>query len=155
MTQRLGWAATVLAGVATLAALSRPPVLTREDAGPHVPPLLPRKELLHLLGASVQPAIADYFWLQTIQQTGRARNPDEYRDIYDYADLTTDLDPDFAYVYVFAGPAVTFNLGRETWVNTDESTRIMEKGFARFKNIVLLRVLLAYNYSYFHGQYQR
>jgi hypothetical protein len=121
----------------------------------HAPPLLPRASLIRIGGRAFLPLIADYYWLMAIQATGKARTEAEYRDIADYAQLITDLDPDFEYIYRFAALVVPFNRGRETWVNTRESTALLEKGLARFPNLVLLRTLLAYNYSVFQKEYVR
>ncbi len=131
-----------------------PPARSSEDQE-HVPPLLPRASLLRIGGRAFLPTIADYYWLMAIQATGKARTEAEYRDIADYAQLITDLDPDFEYVYRFAAVVVPFNRGREMWVNTKESTSLLEKGLARFPNLVSLRTLLAYNYSVFQREYVR
>jgi hypothetical protein len=139
-------------GVAVVAALSGPPVRSKRE---HEPPLLPRPELLTVLGNAQRHMLADYYWVLTTEATGRASNRDEYRDIADYAELVSELDPKFRPLYVFAGVAVPYNLGRETWVNTEESTRILNKGFLLFPDYVYLRILLAYNLSYFHRQYQQ
>jgi len=119
----------------------------------HVPPLLPRASLLRVAARAFLPVVADYYWLLAIQAGGKAVTAEEYRDISDYAQLVTDIDPDFAYVYQFAGVLIPFNRGRETWVNTRESTSILEKGVTRFPQAVLLRILLAYNYSSFAKDY--
>jgi hypothetical protein len=111
--------------------------------------------LLHFLGASHQQLVADYFWIQTIQAVGRAFTRDEYLDVYYYADLVTDLDPYFILVYSFAAVAIPVNLGHETWVNTAESTRLLERGLKYAPHHVYLRILLAYNYSYFLKDYRR
>ncbi len=153
MPSRPLWAAISLGCILGVAALSQPP--KKETTGEHEAPLLPRKELLHVLGASNQQLVADYFWIQTIQAVGKARSSEEYLDVYYYADLVTDLDPTFMTIYAFAGAAIPVNLGRETWVNTAESTRILEKGVRFASNDVYLRILLAYNYSYFHKEYHR
>ncbi len=131
-----------------------PPELTSAGA-PHVAPLLPRASLLRIGGRAFLPLIADYYWLAAIQATGKAKTEAEYRDIASYAQLITDLDPDFAYVYQFASVVVPFNHGRETWTNTRESTALLEKGVAHFPGWVLLRTLLAYNYSVFQKEYVR
>lgn len=109
---------------------------------------------MHAIGASVQNLLADYYWIQTVQALGRARTAEEYRDIYDYAELVTDLDPQFEYVYRFAGVSIPHNLGRETWVNTEESTKLLEKGVERFPQNVQLHIFLAYNYSYYSQDYR-
>ncbi|HEX8433825.1 hypothetical protein [Archangium sp.] len=98
--------------------------------------------------------VADYFWLQVIQATGSAQKAEEYRDVYGYADLTTDLDPKFAFVYPFAAGVLPTNLGRETWVNTEQSTRLLRKGLPLFPDDLEMNVLLAYNLSTYHQQYK-
>jgi hypothetical protein len=146
--------ATVVGFVVVVLLTLTPP--ERTSAGqPHVPPLLPRASLLRIAGRAFIPVIADYYWLAAIQATGKANTQAEYRDIADYAQLITDLDPDFAYVYQFAGVMLPFNYGRERWTNTEESTAILEKGVERFPRSVFLRILLAYNYSVFRKEYAR
>jgi len=139
-----------LLSVAVVGVTSTPP---NRRTATHVSPLLPRASLLRVAGRAFLPVVADYYWLQAIQAGGKAATAEEYRDISDYAQLITDIDPDFAYVYQFAGVLIPFNRGRETWVNTRESTAILEKGVARFPQAVLLRILLAYNYSSFSKDY--
>jgi hypothetical protein len=109
---------------------------------------------MFLAGRGHMQLVADYFWLQLIQATGSAHSAAEYRDIYDYANLTTDLDPTFSTVYPFAAGVLPTNLGRETWVNTEESTRILRKGLPLFPDSLEMNVLLAYNLSSFHKQYK-
>jgi tetratricopeptide (TPR) repeat protein len=133
-----------------VALLSRSPERQRRV---HQEPMLPRPEFLKVVGASQLPLLADYFWIQTIQTTGRARRSFEYRDVYFYADLATDLDPKFTAVYAFAGGAIPANIGRETWVNTEESTRLLEKGLPYYGDEYYPRILYAYNLSYFHKRY--
>lgn len=142
----------LLLSIVVVAALSRPPV--KQGRGEHVSPMLPREEFLHWVGASHQQLVTDYFWMQTVQAVGSAATPEEYRDVYDYSDLVTSLDPSFMPVYSFAGASIPVNLGRETWVNTIESTRILEKGVRVAPRDVYLRILLAYNHSYFHKNYR-
>jgi hypothetical protein len=153
MSRLLAFAALVLAALVVVLTLTPPEMDTTGE--PHAPPLLPRASLLRVAGRAFLPLIADYYWLQAIQATGKAHTEAEYRDISDYAQLITDLDPDFAYVYQFAGLILPFNHGRETWTNTQESTSILEKGVAHFPNWVFLRTLLAYNYSVFQKEYIR
>ncbi|MFY0529274.1 hypothetical protein ACN28I_40955 [Archangium gephyra] len=144
----------LLVGIISLTALvllAAPP--RKPPRGPHQEPLLPRQELLRMVGHGYQQLLADYFWLQVVQATGRAFGAEEYRDIYPYADLTTDLDPKFGAVYPFAAGALPTNLGRETWVNTEESTRLLRKGLKTFPDDLRMRMLLAYNLSAFHQQY--
>src|SRR4051812_30472374 len=146
-------AIAIAAGLAAVALLSAPPA-RRAAQGPHQPPLLPRPELLHALFAAEQTMVADYYWVRTTEATGSAETPEEYRDIADYAQLVADLDPAFAYLYVFAGAVIPVNLGREQWENTEESTRILEQGVKRHPRHVFMRILLANNLTYFRKDYK-
>jgi hypothetical protein len=152
MLRVLGFA-ILMVSVGTVVLTLTPP--ERPPEGPHQPPLLPRASLLRVGGRAFLPLLADYYWLQAIQATGKANSEEEYRDIADYAQLVTDLDPDFAYVYEFAGVVVPYNRGRETWRNTEESTALLEKGVAHFPRWLFLRTLLAYNYGVFQREYAR
>lgn len=150
--------ATLLGGLSVVALQSGPP--QEPPRGPYQAPLLPRLEFLQIIGAGQRALVADYFWLQAIQSMGAAGQeadmalrPQRYLDLFYYADLITDLDPDFKKVYTFAGNAVPTNLGRETWVNTREARRILEKGVARFPTDAQLRLYLAYNLSFHHNEH--
>ncbi|MGZ3460519.1 MAG: hypothetical protein ACXU86_18685, partial [Archangium sp.] len=154
MTSRTSLPA-LLAGLCSLAALvllATPP--RKPPRGPHQEPLLPRQEVLRVAGRGYIEVIADYFWLQLVQATGQALRAEEYRDIYPYADLITDLDPRFGIVYSFAAGTLPANLGRETWVNTQESTQLLRKGLKLFPHDLKMNMLLAYNLSAFHKQYR-
>src|SRR5687767_7134254 len=118
--------AFMLAGLGTVVSLSAPP--REPPRGPYQAPLLPRIELLRVLGAGNVSLVADYYWLQAIQATGKAGTSTEatrYLDLFYYADLVTDLDPKFHKVYTFSGNTIPTNLGRETWVNTAEARKIL------------------------------
>jgi hypothetical protein len=146
--------AILLLGIGTVAALSEPP--QDPPRGPYQAPLLPRLEMLRVLGAGQRSLITDYYWLQAIQAAGRgseSKDPTRYLDLFYYADLVTDLDPQFHKVYAYAGNTIPTNLGRETWVNTVEARKILEKGVKNFPEDGDLRVFLAYNLSYFFGEH--
>lgn len=117
-------------------------------------PILPRRELLEVLGAAQKPLLADFYWLQAIQQVGRANTDTEYRDVYFYSDLATDLDPKFRYVYEWGAVTTPFNLGREQWVNTDLSSRLLAKGLAEFPDDQRFLFQLAYNKMTYDGDYK-
>ncbi len=143
--------ATLLGGLVLLVLLAEPPA--RRARGPHEEPLLPRQDVLRLVGRGYLQLMADYFWIQLAQTTGRANNAAEYRDVFPYANLITDLDPMFQIVYGFAAGVIPTNLGRETWVNTAESTRLLRKGLALFPDDLKLNMLLAYNLSAYDRDY--
>ncbi|XXF76635.1 pilus assembly protein [Myxococcaceae bacterium GXIMD 01537] len=148
---------SLLGGLGIVAALSGPP--TEPLRGPYQAPLLPRLEFLKVIGAGQRSLVADYFWLQAVQTMGEAGHTEmskryqRYLDLFYYSDLVTDLDPEFRKVYIFAGNAVPTNMGRETWVNTKEARKLLEKGVSRFPNDADLRLFLAYNLSVLHGEH--
>ena len=144
--------ALLAACVAAVAALSRPP-----NAVPsaHESPLLPRYEWLRIIGAGYLSLLADYYWIQETHQAGEASTPEEYRDVYDYTRMTTQLDPKFRYAYIFGGAIVPYNFGQERWVNTTESTDLFERCFKLFPDYIYVRILLAYNWSFFEKNYAK
>ncbi|HLL03689.1 MAG TPA: pilus assembly protein [Myxococcaceae bacterium] len=145
----------LLLGIGTVAALAEPP--RERPRGPYRAPLLPRIEMLRVLGAGQRSLVTDYYWLQAIQAAGRGgenlTEATRYLDLFYYSDLVTDLDPKFEKVYLYAGNTIPTNLGRETWVNTTEARKILEKGVKNFPNNSSLRLFLAYNLSYFHNEH--
>jgi len=138
--------------LAIVAAFAEPPTRKRALSGR---PLLPRLEFLEVLFAPQRPLLTTYYWLQTIQSIGAALTEQEYRDVYDYANLVTDLDPLLYHAYTFAGLTISFNRGREEWVNTEESTAILEKGLKVFHRDAPLKLYLAYNLTYFNHDFRR
>ena len=152
MSSRLLWSLVLALSLVLCVVLASPP--QRPTRRGHIPPLLPRLEVVRAVGKPIHHLVTDYFWIQTIQAVGKAATRDEYRDIYDYADLVTELDPKFRQVYVFAGASIPYS-SRGKWFNTEESTRLLEKGLIHFPDLVQLRIILAYNLSTFHQQYGR
>ncbi|WP_163784635.1 ABC transporter [Myxococcus vastator] len=117
-------------------------------------PILPRREMLEVLGAAYKPLLADFYWIQAIQQVGRANTDTEYRDVFFYSDLATDLDPKFRFVYEWGAITTPFNLGREQWVNTDLSSRLLTKGLAAFPEDRRFLFQLAYNKMTYDRDYK-
>ncbi|QSQ13525.1 tetratricopeptide repeat protein [Myxococcus landrumensis] len=116
-------------------------------------PILPRAGFLKALFKAQLGLVADYFWVMTINRVGAARNVSEYRDIYYYADLTTDLDPRFSKVYTFAGITIPIHLGREQYANVKESSQILRKGIANTPEDKRIHFQLAYNLIFFERRY--
>ena len=153
MQSRLRWSLVLVVSLTLCAVLATPP--RRPGYKGHLPPLLPRLEVVRAVGAPIHHLVTDYFWIQTIQAVGKANTREEYRDIYDYADMVTELDPKFRQVYVFAGVSIPFPAPGGKWFNAEESTRLLEKGLRNFPDFVYLRIILAYNLSTFHHQYEK
>ncbi|MHA7633271.1 pilus assembly protein PilG [Corallococcus sp. M7] len=117
-------------------------------------PLLPRAGLLRAIFRGQLGLVTDYFWILTINRIGRSKAPSDYRDVYAYADLATDLDPKFATVYWFAGTTIPVHLGREKYANVEESTRLLRKGTRNVPENSRTWFQLAYNLMFFHREYK-
>jgi hypothetical protein len=152
MVRTLKGLAVLLASLGLVGFLSVPPA---RRAGPHNAPLIPRIEVVRIFAAPVLHLVVDYFWIRTSHAVGAATSAVQYRDAYVYADLLTDLDPQFHQAYAFAGAALPVNLGRGRWANTRESSAILEKGLRVLPQNAFLRILLAYNLSTFDKNYLR
>ncbi|WP_371746038.1 tetratricopeptide repeat protein [Myxococcus sp. CA040A] len=117
-------------------------------------PILPRPGFLKALFKAQLGLVTDYFWILTINRVGSARSVSDYRDVYYYADLTTDLDPRFAKVYTFAGITIPIHMGREQYANVKESSTILRKGMANTPEDKRIHFQLAYNLMFFERRYQ-
>ncbi|MFL5319160.1 MAG: pilus assembly protein PilG [Myxococcaceae bacterium] len=138
-------------GALCVAALSRAP-----EEPPRTPddvPILPRPAAIKVVFPGERLLAADYFWLIAINRIGAARTPHEFRDSYYYADLLTDIDPDFYYPYLFTAAALPVRVGRVEYENTDLSTALLKKGLARFPRDTRLRYQLALNLIFYHHDY--
>jgi hypothetical protein len=152
LMKRFGLTVLALGLVATLVLLSRPP--PRRGASSLEPLFLPRASVLRAFGRPILPAIVDYYWLQSLQTLGGARTASEFRSLADYGNLISDLDSQFTYPNRFLGGAIPVDLGREQWVNTTESTELMQRALAFAPDDYQLRILLGFNLSYFHHRYE-
>jgi hypothetical protein len=152
MFDRFLWPCIALMSAALCGALARPP---KRVSFEHRPPMLPRIEALRVMGKPWLNLIADYYWIQTIQAVGIAQTVKEYRDIYDYATLTTELDPNFRQPYLFAGTVIAVPIGQGKWANVAESVKLLERGYERFPKYVTLQIILSYSYSTYLKDYRR
>lgn len=138
-------------GVLIVALLSAPPrPVSRQGGGP----LLPRPGLLKTLFKSQQGLVTDYFWIMMLNRIGAANRPDEYRHIYDYADLVTDLDPSFWQPYFYSGITMPVHRGKGEYTNVTESSAILRKGFQHLPDNERLSFQLAYNLMFFEKKYK-
>ncbi|NOK13798.1 pilus assembly protein PilG [Corallococcus exercitus] len=139
------------AGLLTLIGLSRPPPPPLRQNGQ---PLLPRPGLLRNLFRAQLGLVSDYFWIMTLNRIGSANTPEQYRDVYYYADLTTDLDPRLRQAYLYGGITIAVNRPDGTFANTAESTALLRKGVAALPDNPQLRFQLAYNLMFFEQKYK-
>jgi hypothetical protein len=65
----------------------------------------------------------------------------------------TDLDPKFFLAYWYGAAALPYDVGRDDWRNTRESTALLRKGLSVFPDDFRLNFLLAYNLQYYDRDY--
>ncbi|NOK18048.1 tetratricopeptide repeat protein [Corallococcus carmarthensis] len=138
-------------GLLLVALLSAPPrPVSRQGGGP----LLPRPGLLQALFKSQQGLVTDYFWILMLNRIGTAVRPDEYRDVYDYGELVTDLDPRFRQPYLYGGITIPVHLGKGQYANVAESSALLRKGLKALPDNERLAFQLAYNLMFFEQRYK-
>lgn len=153
MTYRVNLSLVVLvAALGAVAVLGRaPPPAARTSRGV----VLPRPGFLIALFNAQKHLVADYYWIQTTHQIGAAMTAVQMRDVYDYAELATTLDPNFLTVYWFAGVALPIQTGRDQYANVAESTAILQKGARVAPKNYKIKFQLAQNYIHLHKDYVR
>jgi hypothetical protein len=97
---------------------------------------------------------SDLYFIKAAQYFGAAANGhDQYRYLGPLVELVTELDPQFREPLRWGSIAVQKNLGRDTWLNTAESTRLLKKGTLRFPDDYWFHLYLAYNLMVFDQNY--
>jgi tetratricopeptide (TPR) repeat protein len=99
--------------------------------------------------------LSDWYWLQAIQYYGTPSNAQQrYRRLPDFLEAATDLDPEFAYVYQFAGQSLPFDDGTDhRWHNVGAAIHLLEKGMASSSTRWQIPWLLGYCLYTFEGKY--
>jgi tetratricopeptide (TPR) repeat protein len=88
------------------------------------PTWLPDGGVVRVASMGQRQLLAAAYWLKTVQYMGEmALTRGDWRALYPLADITTDLDPRFAYAYQVAGSNLAGLANRH-----DEADRILQKG---------------------------
>jgi tetratricopeptide (TPR) repeat protein len=112
--------------------------------------LLPKGELLKSVSLGYSAAIADFLWLEVVQNIGDSKNTEKrYEWIYHAVDVVTTLDPKFDYSYEIAGVALA-SLGKQY----ELSNKILLKGIQNMPEYWKLPFLLGFNYYFYLNDYQ-
>ena len=141
----------LVSALAVLAVSARPPDHGQRPEGALT---LPRPAVLRGLFAGHLHLVTDYFWLLTINRVGAAKTPAEHRDIYAYADLVTDLDPQFRFAYTFS--AITLPTQQEdgSYANLREAEKLLRKGLQTFPGNRTMLFQIAFNKMFYEGEYR-
>ncbi len=151
MRQQLIRTATVIIALAVCITFSEPPKRPLKRAASGVVAFNPT--LLRIVWAGFRAFAADFYWVRMAEQIGAANSAEEYRDVGVWGNLVTDLDPKFRLAYEFAAIAMPYNLGRNTWVNGDESTAILRKGLVAFPDDFNMQFFLVHNLIFYQHDY--
>ncbi len=112
---------------------------------------VPRSDAVDIATLGYRVMAADFLWLQAIQYYAtQSDNGRPLRDLYALAELITDLDPRFDYVYIFTGLVLTLDSRP-----LRDVTAIMEKGLTQFPDEHRLHFQLGYAQFTLSGDYQK
>lgn len=139
------FAILALAVAASLAHFSQSlaqPQRTSESNLPD-PFVLPRGATIRATSLGQQTTLADWYWLKLVQYVG---TPDAIRQglpqLFQLADVITDLDPEYGYAYQVAGIVLSANQ------RFDESNAILAKGMEHVPDRWQLPFYAGYNRWY-------
>jgi hypothetical protein len=111
--------------------------------------------VLRTASAGYEAVMSDWYWLEAIQYFGSPGNAAvHYRGLSSYLEAASDLDPEFDYVYQFAGEAVPArDESSKVWYNTGAAITLLEKGMQSQSTRWQIPFLLAYLLYTFRGDY--
>lgn len=138
--------AIALLAVALIAGSVRPPGGTRYFAQA-VPP---NPELIRLAGRSHLSLVADLFWIRTIATSINLKVPADGLVLIAWAQLVTDLDPQFPWPYLLGGLLGPMSFGDRNY-NVAEANALLEKGMAAMPNEFRFPMYLSYNQLHLQG----
>jgi hypothetical protein len=141
----------ICAALAVLAVLAKQPERRPKEIAEAA--LLPRADVMKLLLAGNYSLGADFFFVQMLVVSTLAFTPDEYKLIYPYALLVSDLDPKFVQLYRVAGTLLPANLGNDRWVNTVEADHVLARGLEHFPDDLQLGFLDAFTSAFYLRKY--
>src|SRR5262249_39997533 len=94
---------------------------------------LPSPGTARLLSFGFNQLVADWFWVRAQQYfTEPAQEINQFRNLGDFLEVVLGVDPDFQYVYKFAGISIPYDTGRFRYVNTDRAISFLQRGVERF-----------------------
>lgn len=114
------------------------------------PSWLPRGTQLRLASFGQRLALADLYWLRTVQYMGESVLAPErgWAALYPLADIVTDLDPRFGYAYQVAGSNLSGLAHR-----LDESDRLLAKGMRNVPDRWTIPFVRAVNKFFYDGDF--
>jgi tetratricopeptide (TPR) repeat protein len=141
---KLTFALAAAVGVILVAATVRPPDRSKRRAS-EFRPLLLRPTVARTISRSFLPMLVDLYWLRSLNAIGMADSAEKNRNLYEYGEVLSDLDPRFYQPYTFIGLAVPYPVGRDEYVNADLASKLMRKGLQQYPNDMKLHLYLGFN----------
>jgi tetratricopeptide (TPR) repeat protein len=103
---------------------------------------LPNGRVMRTFSMGQQTTIADLFWLRLVEYIGDPHTPQSQPQLFGFADLVTDLDPEYSYAYIVGGLLLA------TRGRLHESNNILLKGFRHTPNRWEIPFYLGFNHWY-------
>ncbi len=113
---------------------------------------LPSPTTARVMSLGFGQLLADWYWVRAQQYfTEPAQELNQYRSLGDFLDVVVGLDPDFEYVYKFAGISIPYDTGRLRYANTERAIGFLQRGVARFPQNWEMRLYLGFYLLNFRG----
>ena len=112
---------------------------------------LPRGEVLRVAALGYDALFADLLWLKVVQVMGEQRSEERQAEwVYQALDVTTTLDPKFAYVYELGSVYLGMLAARP-----DLAVRLLSKGATHNPESWRLHFFLGFNQFFFLGDFKQ
>lgn len=110
--------------VGAIAALHDAPRFTHNLRGQLV---VPDARVVKVLSKPVSSLITDLYWIRMVNLAANARLPWEGKQLIQWGQFVTDLEPKFFHAYMLGGLLGTVDVGQDTY-NVDEALEFLGKG---------------------------
>lgn len=125
--------------------------MTQEEKGGPTTLFIPPATVLKRVALGYDRLASDFYWLRAIQYFGEGANAREnYRWLYPIINLVTDMDPQFAYAYKFAGVTIPYDAA-----SAEKANQILEKGIKSLPEVWQIPFYVGFNSFYFMRQYEK
>lgn len=122
----------------------------KEKAGPTTL-FIPPASVLKVVALGYDQLASDFYWLRAIQYFGEGANAKEnYRWLYPIMNLVTDMDPQFAYAYKFAGVTIPYDAS-----SAEKANQLLEKGVESVPKVWQIPFYIGFNSFFYIRDYEK
>lgn len=125
--------------------------MTKGEKGGPATLFIPPASVLKVVALGYDRLASDIYWLRAIQYFGEGANAREnYRWLYPIMNLVTDMDPQFAYAYKFAGVTIPYDAA-----SAKKANELLEKGVTPLPKVWQIPFYIGFNSFFFIRDYEK